>query len=61
VEWSIGNEHAWIAQVAQEDPARAVDLVAKLAEYTLPKPRTAVARAVTSTSHGVRRLLADAT
>lgn len=31
------NVKAWLAQVAEDDPARALDLLAKLAEYAAPK------------------------
>lgn len=37
LEANDGNIEAWLAEVAEKDPARALDLVAKLAEYSAPK------------------------
>ena len=38
------NVGAWLGSVAQDDPAKALDLLAKLAEYAAPKlARTEIA------------------
>lgn len=31
------NVSLWLSQVAEEDPAKALDMIAKLAEYAAPK------------------------
>lgn len=44
LEENAENVKTWLGQVAQDDPARALDLLAKLAEYGAPKlARTEVA------------------
>lgn len=37
VEMNLENMSAWIGQVAQEDPSKAMDLMIKLSEYVIPK------------------------
>jgi len=37
IEDNIPKLNDWLSKVAKEDPARALDIVAKLAEYTTPK------------------------
>jgi hypothetical protein len=44
------NVSEWLGQVARQDPGRALDLLAKLAEYAVPKlSRTEVQADVTTT------------
>jgi hypothetical protein len=37
LEENSANVSVWLQQVAQQDPAKALDLLAKLAEYAAPK------------------------
>ena len=37
VEDNLGNMSKWLAEVAAEDPKAALDVIAKLAEYIVPK------------------------
>lgn len=37
LERNADNVEAWLAEVAADDPARALDLLAKLAEFAAPK------------------------
>jgi hypothetical protein len=37
LEANAGNVGRWLDQVAEDDPARALDLLSKLAEYASPK------------------------
>jgi len=37
IEDNIPKLNDWLSKVAKEDPARALDIIAKLAEYTTPK------------------------
>ena len=37
VEENADNMRSWLAAVAEEDPAKALDLMAKLAEYVIPR------------------------
>ena len=37
LEANASNVSAWLSQVAQDDPAKALDLISKLAEYAAPK------------------------
>lgn len=37
LENNLDNINMWLAQVAQKDPGRAVDLMLRLSEYILPK------------------------
>lgn len=37
VEDNADNMQAWLAAVAKDDPAKALDLMAKLAEYVVPR------------------------
>ena len=37
LEDNADNVSAWLAEVAKDDPGRALDLVSKLAEYAVPK------------------------
>lgn len=36
-ESNLENMSTWVAQVAQEDPAKAMDIMIKLSEYIIPK------------------------
>tara|TARA_R110001632_G_scaffold99335_1_gene206064 strand:- start:563 stop:847 length:285 start_codon:yes stop_codon:yes gene_type:complete len=35
-----GNIQNWIDKIAQNDPAKALELIIKLGSYVIPKPRT---------------------
>jgi hypothetical protein len=37
IEDNIPKLNDWLSKVAKDDPARALDIIAKLAEYTTPK------------------------
>lgn len=39
---NIGKIQEWLDKVAEEDPAKALDLFFKLAEYVVPKAKTEI-------------------
>jgi hypothetical protein len=53
---NIENVHKWLGQVAEQSPAKAVELFLELAQFTLPKVK-AVAVDVSQRSNGERSLL----
>jgi hypothetical protein len=52
---NIENVHAWLAQVATQSPAKAVELFIELAQFSLPRLK-AVAVDVTSRDGSVKTL-----
>ena len=46
------NVGVWLARVSEDDPAKALDLLAKLAEYAAPKLSKVEQRAEINVTHG---------
>lgn len=58
------NVSQWLSEVASEDPAKALDLIAKLAEYAAPKLSRQEVSGVDGTAiklEQVRRVIVDPT